>query len=97
MVMAVRKRAKKDMRSSITVQLSAAHADLVVEILSKELDVSRRERGTSRSFAIMDIMKSFCSAIELEERQRALRGKKDGAEAEKTDENKKLRPDSEIK
>lgn len=75
--MAVRKRAKKDARSSITVQLPAAYADFIVELLSKELDDSRREGCESRSSVIMEILKPFRNAIELEERQRSLRGQLD--------------------
>lgn len=74
MAMTDHKRAKKDTRSSITVQLSAAHADFVVELLARELDNTHREGQTNLTVTIQDILNLFRDAIELEEKKRALRG-----------------------
>lgn len=73
MALTNRKKAKKDTRSSITVQLSAAYADIVVGILTKELDDTLRDGQASPAAAIQDILKSFHTAIELEARQRTRR------------------------
>lgn len=83
MVMGIRKREKKDMRSSVTVHLPAAHADLIVGILSKELDGADREGKGSQTSVILDILKLFNNAIELEDRQRSQRGRTDRIKAEK--------------
>lgn len=69
-----RKRAPKDTRSSITVHLSASHADFMVGLLAKELEDSRREGQTDWAAAILDILESLRSAIDFEERQCLLRG-----------------------
>ena len=69
-----RKRAKKDTRSSITIQLPAAYADIVVGLLSREMDDAHRLGQTSLAATIQDILKPFHTAIELEDRQRTRRG-----------------------
>lgn len=73
MAMTNRKRAKKDTRSSITVQLPADYADIVVGILAKEADNAHRAGQLSRAATIQDILKPFHRAIELEERLRTRR------------------------
>lgn len=89
MAMTDHKRAKKDTRSSITVQLSAAHADFVVELLARELDNTHREGQTNLTVTIQDIWNLFRDAIELEEKKRALRGQtsEKKRDAEKPEQN----------
>ncbi len=81
--MIVHKRVKKDVRSSMTIQLPADHADFVVRMLSKELDNSHREGQVNQSSVIMDILRTFRNAIELEERMRSMRGTADEKKDEK--------------
>ena len=81
--MTVHKRVKKNARSSITIQLSADHADFVVRMLSKELDDSNREGQADQALVIMDILRLFRNAIELEERMRSMRRTVDGKKAQK--------------
>lgn len=72
--MANRKKAKQDTRSAVTLHLPAAHADFVTNFLAKELDNVRRERRADQEAYILEILQLFRNAIELEERQRSLRG-----------------------
>lgn len=74
MVMTDCKRAKKDTRSSITVQLPAAHADFVVKVLATELDGAHRNGQADLAATIQDILEPFRNAIELESIQRTRRG-----------------------
>lgn len=94
MAMTDHKRAKKDTRSSITVQLSAAHADFVVELLARELDNTHREGQTNLTVTIQDILNLFRDAIELEEKKRALRGQTSEKER---DEKKPSRTENRMK
>lgn len=72
-----RKRTKKDNRSSVTVHLPAAYADFVVGLLARELEHAHREGQASLTATIQDILNPLRSAIELEEKRRALRGQVD--------------------
>ena len=81
--MANRKKSRQDTRSAVTHHLPAAHADFVTNLLAKELENIRRERRADQETYILEILQLFRNAIELEERQRSLRGIADGKKPQK--------------
>lgn len=81
--MANRKKARQDTRSAVVLHLPAAYADFVTNLLAKELDNVRRERRADQETYILEILQLFRNAIELEERQRSLRGIADGKKPQK--------------